>query len=62
MKNLDIRNTLAKSGVKYWELAERCGISQSCLSVRLRKELPESEKLRLFSLIQEISEEKGVSV
>ncbi len=62
MKNQDIRDAISKSGVKYWELADRYGIAQSTLSVRLRKELPESEKLRLFSLIQEISEEKGVNV
>lgn len=59
MKNQDIRDTLSKCGVKHWELAERYGVSASWLSVRLRKELPEEEKLKLLSLISEIAEEKG---
>lgn len=62
LKNQDIRMALQKSKVKYWELAERYGISQSTLSVKLRKELPEDEKLKLFSLIQEIAKEKEANV
>ena len=59
MNNQDIREALVKSGVKHWELAERYGVSASWLSVRLRKELPEDEKLKMFSYIQEIAKAKG---
>ena len=62
MRNKDIREALAKSNIKYWELAEKIGVSASWLSVRLRKELPENEKLKIFSLIQEITKEKGANV
>ena len=62
MKNQDIREASAKSKVKHWELAEKIGVTASWLSVRLRKELPEDEKLKLFSLIQEIAKEKEANV
>ena len=58
MKNKEIRETLEKCNVRYWELAEKYGISPSSLSVKLRVELPESEKLKMLSLICEIAEEK----
>lgn len=56
--NEEIREALAKSKVKHWELAEKIGVTASWLSVRLRKELPEVEKQKLLSLIDEIREER----
>lgn len=61
MANQDIREALIKSGVKHWELAEKVGVSPSCLSVKLRHELSSEEKYKLFSLIQEIVDERGKS-
>ena len=58
MKNRDIRDALEKSNVRYWELAEKLGISQSWLSVKLRKELSSDEKYRMLILIQEIVDER----
>lgn len=58
--NEDIRKALEESGVKHWELAERYGVSASWLSVRLRKELPEEEKEKVFIAIQELIDEKGI--
>lgn len=60
MRNQDIREALRKSGVKYWELAEKLGICQSWLSVRLRKELTSDEKMKCFNAIQEIIQEREV--
>lgn len=60
MKNKDIREALQKSGVKYWELAEKLGICQSWLSVKLRKELTSDEKMKCFTAIQEIIQEREV--
>lgn len=56
--NKDIREALEKSGVKYWELAEKLGISQCWLSVKLRMEFTSEEKYKVFTLIQEIVDEK----
>lgn len=58
MKNKDIREALEKSGVKYWELAEKMGISQCWLSVKLRKEFTSEEKYKVFTLIQDIIKER----
>lgn len=61
MKNQDVREALARSGVKHWELAEKYGVSASWLSVKLRKELPSEEKLKLFTLIEQIIDERKVN-
>lgn len=60
MKNQDIREALKKSGVHYWELAEKLEVSASWLSVKLRKELTGEEKYKIFTLIQQIVDEREV--
>ena len=59
MHNKDIRDILAKSGIKHWELAEKYGVSASWLSVKLRKELTTEEKLKVFDCIQQIIDERS---
>lgn len=56
--NRDIRMALEKSGVRQWELAKEAGFSDSWFSVKMRQELPEEEKLRLYALIQQIADRK----
>ena len=56
--NEDIRMMLEKSGVRQWELAEAYGLSDARFCVRMRKEFPEDEKLRLYALIQQIADRK----
>ena len=58
--NQDIRTALQKSGVKQWELAERYGKSETSFCAKLRHELPGEEKLKLFTLIQQITDERKV--
>ncbi len=58
MRNKEIREALKKSGVRYWELADRLGMSQCWFSVKLRKEFTSEEKEKMLSVIQEIAEEK----
>lgn len=57
--NEDIREAIYKSGLRYWEIAERCGFSPSVFSVKLRRELSGNEKYKLFCIIQEMVDEKG---
>ena len=56
--NQDIRMMLEKSGVRQWELADAAGFSANYFVMKLRKELPESEKLRMYALIQQIADRK----
>ena len=58
MKNIDLREKIAKTGVRHWELAEAMGVHPSVLSVKLRRELPEDEKVRLCEIIDELAEGK----
>lgn len=57
MKNKDIREAIAKSGLKYWQVAERLGIADGTLSRKLRKELPAGEKNAIFAVIDELKKE-----
>lgn len=52
--NMDIRAKTAMYGIRMWELAEELGIFDSALSRKLRKELPEEEKKKIFDAIDRI--------
>ena len=58
--NQDIREALEKSDVKHWELAEKYGVSPSVFCVKLRKELKSDEKVKIFTLISQIVDERKV--
>ncbi len=57
--NLDIRAKAKGAGVKLWELADHFGISEPTVTRKLRHELPQSEKQRIFSAIEEIAKEEN---
>ena len=57
MINQDIRRTAAGAGVKLWQIADALGIADCSLSRKLRKELPQEEKDRIFKIIKELSQE-----
>lgn len=59
MSNADIRRRAAGSGVKHWQIAERLGVHEGSFSRKLRTELPQSEKERIFSIIDELAKEVG---
>lgn len=58
MKNIDIREAAANAGVKLWQIADKLGIYDGNFSRRLRKELPEEEKKKIFSIIDELVKEE----
>lgn len=57
MSNQDIRRMAAGAGVKLWQIADALGIADCSLSRKLRKELPQEEKEKIFSVIQRLSQE-----
>lgn len=59
MKNIDIRERAKAEGVKLWQIAEECRITDSSFSRKLRTELPEAEKERIFDIIERISKENA---
>ena len=57
MANLDIRAAAVSAGVKLWRVADALGIADASLSRKLRKELSQEEKEKIFSIIRKLSQE-----
>ena len=57
MSNQDIRRKAAGAGVKLWQIADALGIADCSLSRKLRKELAQEEKEKIFSIIQRLAQE-----
>ncbi|OUO37877.1 hypothetical protein [Flavonifractor sp. An306] len=57
MKNQEIRRAAVASSVKLWRIADALGITDSSFSRKLRKELPQEEKEKIFSIIQQLAKE-----
>lgn len=56
--NQDIRNYAQSKNVRLWEVADKLGINDGNFSRRLRKELPDSEKQKLYAIVDNIVAEK----
>lgn len=56
MNNLRIRQAAAQARIKLWELADAMRITDSTLSRKLRKELPDDEQERILTVIQRIKD------
>lgn len=57
--NADIKTKARKSGVFLWEIATKIGIADTTMSRKLRRELPNEEKQKIFAVIDEIAKEKA---
>ena len=54
--NTEIRESISAAGLRYWQVAERYGITDGNFSRKLRRELPENERARILSIINELKE------
>ena len=61
MQNADIRKAAKEAKVNLWEIAEVYGINDGNFSRKLRRELPESEKQKIFAIIEQIRREKATA-
>lgn len=59
LANSDIRSTAKTKGVRLWEIAEFLKVSDPTMTRMLRRELPNKEKQRFLSIIEEIASERG---
>lgn len=57
MSNQDIRRTAAGARVKLWQIADALGMADCSFSRKLRKELPQDEKEKIFSIIRRLAKE-----
>ena len=55
MSNQDIRAVAKASGVKLWQIAEALGIADCNFSRKLRTELSDSEKAKVYAIIAKIA-------
>lgn len=54
MNNLDIKEAIRKASLKHWEVAEKYGLHEGNFSRKLRHELSESEKNKIFEIINDL--------
>ena len=54
MNNKDIREKAKECGVHLWQIAEVLGINDGNFSRKLRHELPDEEKEKIFKIIDEL--------
>lgn len=59
VKNLDVRDAVSNAGLRLWQIADKLGVADCNFSRKLRHELPDEEKERIFSIIAELSEGVG---
>lgn len=55
--NEEIRKKAKEHGVCLWQIGERLGVNDRNFSCKLRHELSENEKFRIFEIIGDISKE-----
>lgn len=55
MANKEIRCALVNNGIKQYVLADHLGITETSLSKKLRRELPEEEKERILAAIDRLT-------
>lgn len=58
MCNQEIRTKAKAAGVKLWEIAERFGMNDGNFSRKLRRELPEAERVKALAIIDQIAAER----
>lgn len=56
--NNDIRTRAKAKGVYLWEIANKLHVCEMTMTRKLRKELPDPEKQRIFAIIEEIAAER----
>lgn len=54
--NKDVRQRAKEAGVFQYQIAEALGMSEYTIIRKLRKELPQDEKARIFQIIDRLAE------
>ena len=62
MTNETIRNAAKQAGVKLWEIAEYCGVTDSTFSRQMRREFPSDKQKLVLDGIDQIAQKKAEQV
>lgn len=58
MQNIEVRNAIKNSGLKYWQVADALNVSDSTFTKWLRKELDPEKKVAVLKAIDTLKEEQ----
>lgn len=58
MQNIEVRNAIKNSGLKYWQVADALNVSDSTFTKWLRKELDPEKKFAVLKAIDTLKEEQ----
>ncbi len=58
MANELIKVYAKERGIYLWQIADKLGVSEGTFCRKLRKELPDTESSRIFTVIEEIAQGK----
>ena len=59
IKNCDIREKANEKGVRLWQIAAQLNINDGNFSRKLRKELTNEEKAKIFEIIDRLAQENN---
>lgn len=59
LANAETRAEAKNKGVFLWEIADKLCVSEPTITRKLRRELPDEEKQKIFAVIDEIAKEKA---
>lgn len=57
--NMDVRKAIERAGLRYWEVAARCGVTGWTFSVWLRQELSAARKQQIEQAIASLAAERA---
>ncbi len=57
--NGDVRRSIERAGLRYWEVAARCGVTGWTFSVWLRQELSPARKQQIEQAIASLAAERA---
>lgn len=55
--NQEIRDALAKTGVRQWQLADAVGYADNYFCVKMRREFPAEVKAEMLAIIDQLAKE-----
>ena len=58
LANQKVRMQARKAGIPLWMLADALDISEPTMTRKLRRELPDSEQVRLLSVIEQLAADR----
>lgn len=60
MNNKEIKDSIKKAKLYQWQIAEVLGIGESTLCRKMRKQLPEEEKAKIYDAITQLTNKEAI--